>query len=668
MTVLRRAVPLASLAVLVLLTHGCDDDPTGPEFATVGARLTLTGNSPDPDGAAVRLDGGAWQPLYAGHELTLGEVEEGSHVVELGELADNCQLAGENPRVVAVEPGEAMTVSFEASCSTPAGDSELWALLQQVGPYQEGEARADTVDQGDELEDRADGLWTCTVRRVSSEQYPDDYATFNPNAEVIYPGSMLQGATLVDATPEPVLVNRAGGTLVINLVNGSSGVYQHVDQVKQSTVVQAINDILGVNDKIGAARFTYASSEVQSREQLAASLGVNVSTLSASFKTSLAFSADREYNRFLVRLNQSFYTVSFDLPLGLEDLFAPSVTAGDLEPYVGPGNPATYISSVTYGRTFYLLIESTATADEMRASIKASYSGLVASGQVEAGATYVNELENVNIKVFALGGDQSLAAATFRGGEAELGEFLTDGADILTGVPLSYVVRNVVDNRIVNVKVATEYDVKTCVPVIVEQLASDFESDDEGWTAYSNAGAAIQHVPEAECTQNPGGGACIAQTDIDWNGGMQFRAPIEWRDGRSWQAFYGGRISYYYRLVGGTPPPQPDDAVGIIIEGATGFIRAKLPLPVIQQAHDVGWTFIEWVLDESGTTFVHAPGQVMPWTTASGAVATREDIEAVLQRVTDVRIVGEFYVGGDTAYLDRVRVEASGDTGVGVGW
>ncbi|MFP4624407.1 MAG: thiol-activated cytolysin family protein, partial [Gemmatimonadota bacterium] len=384
--------------------------------------------------------------------------------------------------------------------------------------------------------------------------------------------------------------------------------------------------------------------------------------------TSLAFSADRDYNRFLVRLNQSFYTVSFDLPLGLHDLFAPSVTADHLDPYVGPGNPPTYISSVTYGRTFYLLIESTASVDDMRASIKASYSAAVVDAAMEADATYVNELENVNIKVFALGGDQSLAAANFQGSPDALGDYLTQGADLRTGVPLSYVVRNVVDNRIVNVKVATDYDVKTCVPVIVEQLASDFESDDEGWTAYSNKGGAVRHLAEAECLENSGGGACIAQTDVDYNGGMQFRAPLEWRDGRSWQAFYGGRISYYLRLVDGSPPPDPADAVGITIEGPDGSIRAKLPLAVIRQAHDVGWIFVEWNLDESGTTFAHAPDQVMRWTNASGHPATSEEIEAVLQRVTDFRITGEFYWGRDSAYLDRVRIQAAGETGVGVGW
>ena len=46
----------------------------------------------------------------------------------------------------------------------------------------------------------------------------------------------------------------------------------------------------------------------------------------------------------------------------------------DLAPYMGPGNPPTYISSVTYGRRFVLLIESTSSTTEMKASIRASSS------------------------------------------------------------------------------------------------------------------------------------------------------------------------------------------------------------------------------------------------------------------------------------------------------
>lgn len=71
---------------------------------------------------------------------------------------------------------------------------------------------------------------------------------------------------------------------------------------------------------------------------------MNVSTLSTDVETSLSFSQDTTKNGFLVTLNQSYYTMSFELPSKPEDLFAEDVSGADIAPYVDPGNPAVYVS------------------------------------------------------------------------------------------------------------------------------------------------------------------------------------------------------------------------------------------------------------------------------------------------------------------------------------
>jgi hypothetical protein len=147
------------------------------------------------------------------------------------------------------------------------------------------------------------------------------------------------------------------------------------------------------------------------------------------------------------------------------EVFAPGVTPEDLDPYIGPGNPAAYISSVAYGRRFYILVESTESQTEIEAAIRASYDAAAAGVDIDAEARYVSELSEVRIKVHAQGGDQSLALATFNGDFNAVREFLTDGADFRTGVPLVYTLRALKDKRNVSVKVATTYSVKDCVPV-----------------------------------------------------------------------------------------------------------------------------------------------------------------------------------------------------------
>ena len=648
------------------LTLSCGDEAVGPPGGVLQVELAMIGPANDPDGCFVAVDGGDPHSIFGGESETFASLPAGGHVVQLTGLAEGCTVLGDNPVVVSVQDGQTTETRFEVECAEgpTTGVDPLQALLS--GGTYEKVTPSDSVLSTETVEEiRDDGFWSCTVERRSAVDAPDDYATFNPNAEIIYPGSMLQGATLVNATPEPIVVPRAGGTVVINLLNGSSGVFQSVEEVKQSTIVQAINDILAENTGIVPARFTYSSNEVQSREQMALSLGVNVSTLSMDFRSKMNFSMDQQYNRFLVRMNQSFYTVSFDLPQTIHELIAPGVTGADLEPYVGPGNPATYISSVTYGRSFFLLIESTSSAMDMKASIQASYDAAIVSGDMDMDVSYVKDLNNVNIKVFALGGDQSLASATFNGDFDAIKTFLTEGADIRTGVPLSYVVRNVADNSIVNVKVATDYDIKNCIPMLTEQLFSGFADHAEGWTAYDNGNdpqwSNILYYPASSC--NNGMGACIALADAlaDPEAGvMYFRAPWAWINGKSWSSFYGGSIEYYMHfdtwwswgsnVTGWITAVIPS----LLIDGPAGALTLYITNDDMWPAHQ-GWTLYSVALDAAGTPYGY-------WQ-FDGHNATQEEIESVLAEVTDFRIRADLVIGTEGTWLDAVTVKGPDEEG-----
>ena len=203
---------------------------------------------------------------------------------------------------------------------------------------------------------------------------------------------------------------------------------------------------------------------IQSKEQLALELGVDVNSSFVDIESKLGYSSDTQKNTFMVNLNQTFYTMSYDIPTSLDQIFAPSVTPDDLARYVGPSNPATYISSVTYGRIFYMLIESTSSRTEMDAAINASFNGVTTDVDVDMKTDYVAELDELSITVFAYGGEASSSLMTV--GKTDLNELatlLTEGSDIRAGKPISYVVRSVYDNQIVATQLATTYDVTECV-------------------------------------------------------------------------------------------------------------------------------------------------------------------------------------------------------------
>lgn len=367
-----------------------------------------------------------------------------------------------------------MVIVFGACASdpvTPEVDSaeEFRAALIAGGNASSTAVNKTVVVNESESEPQLQGdgsFKVCVTKRIdafAAAGGDNGFPLFNPNASVIYPGSLLQGASLKNATPDPIAVGRAGGTISIDIVNGSKGVFVSVPEVRKSTIAQAVNDILAQNTGVLPANFNFSTSIVQSREQLSVALGLDVSGAFASVEANFGFRSDRQYSRMIVKLTQQYYTMSFDIPTSLSDLFAATVSPRDLAPYVGSGNPATYISDVTFGRIYYMLIESSSSEQEMDVSVKASYSGLVTNVSGSVDVSHMQSLSNLNVKVMALGGEASSTILTI--GETNLRtlvDLFAQGTDIRSAVPISYVVRNVADNKIVATQLNTQYDLTTC--------------------------------------------------------------------------------------------------------------------------------------------------------------------------------------------------------------
>lgn len=311
-------------------------------------------------------------------------------------------------------------------------------------------------------------VWYCTTTTYSALAPGggnNGFPLFNPNASVIYPGSLLQGASLNKSTPDVIAVDRAGGTVSFDLLNGNLASSFTVEEVRKSTIQNAMNQIIASSPPDLPANFTFNFSQVQSEQALALQLGIDYENAFADIESDFGFSSGSSLNRILVELNQSFFTMSFDIPTSLDGLFASTVSPSDLARYVYEGNPATYISDVTYGRIYYMLIESTSSYTEMETEINASFSGVVSSAEADISGHSLNSLDNLKIKVMAFGGEATSSLLTI--GETNLNtlvELLAESTTISTGVPISYVVRSVYNNQIVAVQLATEYDVTNCEP------------------------------------------------------------------------------------------------------------------------------------------------------------------------------------------------------------
>ena len=341
----------------------------------------------------------------------------------------------------------------------------------------ETEVGGTETTQNEDYDRKVDGetveqRWVCTEKEVDITGGTQTFPLYNTNASVIWPGNLLQSKTLDNATPSDIVVRRAGGKITYNLVTGNPQATVEVDVIDQGTVQQAMNDVIAQNGDITPANFTLDVVAINSSEQLALEMGLKASTLTTKVSGSFSLNTSSEVSSVLVKLTQAYYTMSYVKPTSLDEVFDPSVTAQQLSTFIQPDNPGTFISSVTYGRIFYMLYESTASAQDMEVALKASYNAVAGKVSGSVDIESLREYNNLTVKVIAYGGDSegtlNAVGATFGGEDAvdnlqDIVERLAASSDIAGGLPLSYVVNSLEDpSQIVSTNLATRYTVKNC--------------------------------------------------------------------------------------------------------------------------------------------------------------------------------------------------------------
>lgn len=86
---------------------------------------STSGEDPDPDGYTVTVDDTDPRPLEPDGTITVAGLDLGTHSVELGDVASNCSVQGENPREVEMPEGGTSSTTFDAECEARTGDLEV---------------------------------------------------------------------------------------------------------------------------------------------------------------------------------------------------------------------------------------------------------------------------------------------------------------------------------------------------------------------------------------------------------------------------------------------------------------------------------------------------------------------------------------------------------------
>ncbi len=315
-----------------------------------------------------------------------------------------------------------------------------------------------------DLEGASRECYTITkTTNYSVNTNPDEFVLMNPWSSVIWPGSMIQGGSLKgDNTPAsiPIEKKRNPITVFLSIVSGNNDMdswYRECAPTGAATT-QAMNEIMA--DYLGSTTPAYTSFKIEavhSIEEMASKLDLNFDLWKQNLNSSFGYNWSKEKNYVAVYLRQAFFTMTCN-DLNFRYTFTDDITANDLDLYTGPGNPLCYVSSVTYGRTFVMLYESSASTDSLSSSLAITLKG----NKNEASYDQKKVVNESKCTMIQIGGNPVEGLQAVFGDFDALSNFITNGAKVSAdnvGAPLSFTIKNLYDNTIAKMSNTLEYSV-----------------------------------------------------------------------------------------------------------------------------------------------------------------------------------------------------------------
>lgn len=275
--------------------------------------------------------------------------------------------------------------------------------------------------------------------------------------DVIFPGSVLDGASFLEGTYNPLVIkNPKEITLSASLQGRGLPVTINATPVI-SDVRQKVNNLINDHrnnidyDNV-ASYLTYTANQVTTIESFNKTLGIHAKASAWAGKVSANFDFTESKltingkKYVLIKVRQQFYNITVD-PKSANDW-------GDIQ-NIGTHEPV-YISSVDYGRVAHLLVETTDNISDVSKEIKAGISANFASfgGNIEG---YTREqarryYRDKNIKIIVAGGPLSAKIVTDYDSFMLFLENPRPSELVHSSAPIGYKVRTLKDNREVEVR------------------------------------------------------------------------------------------------------------------------------------------------------------------------------------------------------------------------
>ena len=315
--------------------------------------------------------------------------------------------------------------------------------------------------------DRADCDKVIQPMQCGRSSSAGDFAVLDPLPSILWPGSFIQGKSIRGKggfTVIPYIAKRQPGRISLQTASGAESVgsggeglwYEEIQEMRESEVNQAHTQLIRHWQESGApASTSYTMQIIHSPEEAMIASGIDLDKSGGKLKTFLSTGFDKKKSHVLVKLYQRFYTFGYEDPEGGgKGAFKSTIEQSDLAPYTGAGNPICYVSSVSYGRAYYFLYESSESSYDLLDALSASFKSFLDERRVES---YV--IKGVRVRTLEQGSSTNAGQGTEISPE-KVFKLLEEGAQPSSkdvGVPISFTLKHLYDGQPVRMSNSLNY-------------------------------------------------------------------------------------------------------------------------------------------------------------------------------------------------------------------
>ena len=214
-------------------------------------------------------------------------------------------------------------------------------------------------------------MYTCTTQMYKAAPGYNELFLLNPTFDIIYPGSIIDGASIADGRYLPILAPRKPMRISTSIIGSAEAAGATVQNPSLSNIRQAFVPLLSQDNTAGLqppANIVLSVRELYNSREFSLALGVNIMaqvtpTIAAGLGASFGIETSTRRHSYITRFAHRYFSVDVDLPANPSDFF-------EEYPNIPSGAVPVYVSSVSYGRMVLFNMKSSSDSTEIKAAIE----------------------------------------------------------------------------------------------------------------------------------------------------------------------------------------------------------------------------------------------------------------------------------------------------------